>query len=715
MAIVYVRWGEEGFWEFADLSPGRDVLFFDPRMERSSLTIGDRYRRLDPTWRTADLVLCRGSDPAIVDQVEQDAILPTILRSAPVQVLTGPFDGRFLQVRFTRPQWSPPPSFYPSLEELRQAELTAILDKNAAIFRGEDTHYGLPSGLHAGDFVRLGEAAHDPADVARLVDWILPYASPNVAFLGDNGSIVAVLLCLQHQALVRFGWHVAVDVLDHYPLDVATLRRAITDFRGALDPRSKIIFLLGVNSSGTVAERFKRLEAGRGEVLTICDTSSGSRLRGDVLVSYPVERWPVDDSGRCERCDDYGALIPIDPRAYEERPTLDVHRIPMSPKRAGSQQRFWEAARRTQAVRLHYDAHGGGTPTATRHFPIFLDVRALLSDAEFHERALAELRGIPVPELVLIPEHETTDSLVDLADEAYQSEEPAIGVHRVRAGKFSQELVTQLEGATKRILIMDDAIVTGATLGTLRRAIYRVTKRVKRNTPVSAFAILALPRDDGPERMLGRTFRDSTGTQASWVERVYLPGPRECAWCDERNLLRVWLDRLQPSTRQLAQRRVAALESSLGRENVLLVQQDDDSEIVESFFGNLDQVTGFAAAAATVQEIRLEMRKKRARSSIYIVDIPAAIEGYYDDVLLAAVLRTCRQGELRSTEQDALVDDVLGRVGLGPSKCNLYELGWAAALGRIPCEGVNSLLLRHPESHSLELSLVQELIHLNAG
>src|SRR5580692_6518277 len=86
MALTYVRYfprsvtTDDGLFD-------RQVLLFDPVSERQRIGIGDRFRRLDPAYRTAELVLIRGATHGFVSEIEQDPILRGLLRNTPVLLL----------------------------------------------------------------------------------------------------------------------------------------------------------------------------------------------------------------------------------------------------------------------------------------------------------------------------------------------------------------------------------------------------------------------------------------------------------------------------------------------------------------------------------------------------------------------------------------------------------------------------------------------------
>src|SRR5262249_41639854 len=158
----------------------------------------------------------------------------------------------------------------------------------------------------------------------------------------------------------------------------------------------------------------------------------------------------------CER----KALIFIDRRTYERVPSH--HRVPVTINAtiASSHQEFWEAAERTGAVHPHYDLIlEDGT---RRHYGIYIDLVALLTDSWFRNRIAAELRRVAAPTIALIPKHRASEALHALLVEAY----PGVETEFVPAGPLSDQLVNRLRSLTEAhsILIADDGLVSSATL-----------------------------------------------------------------------------------------------------------------------------------------------------------------------------------------------------------------------------------------------------------
>src|ERR1044072_4343616 len=327
------------------------VYFYDPRADRRVELISARYKRLDPLLEVDDVVVIRGSHPGFAAELERDAVLADLLQHNPVLVLAGSQNRAAREPTLWTPNWSREPGFAISAEDLVQLEIRSILETSGAIFHRDDYHFELPSGLeHADRFVRVAEALYDGVDVVRLVDWLLPHVTAKTAVLTDNGSMLALLFCLQAEARRRFGWDLPISALVEYPTDAREVRQRLREAaESATGQIDKLLIVVSVSSSGNAARLIKRVAPIDHEIVALCDTKPndpdnpiGMAERGEVaLCSMPVDRWEVVD-GSCEVCDEFG-LLRIHPRSYEVRQDLKFTAKKLPLKKAG----LWELDRKS--------------------------------------------------------------------------------------------------------------------------------------------------------------------------------------------------------------------------------------------------------------------------------------------------------------------------------------------------------------------------------
>ena len=139
MTLTYARYYPIVFRKDFDCFPSKRILFFDPTKERLQLSIGDRLRRLDPSIReNLDLIVLRGRTPKFVQDVSEDPLLPFIAKNVPILLLAGCCGST--KPRLLRLPHLAAPRFRPALNQLRQIEIEAILDRTKALFAGPQYH-----------------------------------------------------------------------------------------------------------------------------------------------------------------------------------------------------------------------------------------------------------------------------------------------------------------------------------------------------------------------------------------------------------------------------------------------------------------------------------------------------------------------------------------------------------------------------------------------
>jgi hypothetical protein len=673
--------------------PDRRVILFDPRIERGSQSIGERWRQLDASKRAVDLVIVRGSGEDFASEVEGDDVLRDLVGETPLLVLAGSWDAENRSPALSRPSWAAERDTDVELDEIRNYELATLVLESGAVYRESGCHFLLPSSsYHAEAFIRLADALDDHTDLVRLADWVLPLLDADTALLGDNGSLLGLLGVVSREALSRFGWHLAVATFNQYPSDNDSIRSFIDGFRA--QDWKRLLFLVTVSSSGSIAGRVEALreEGVDVEVAILCGTDPP----GDgpqCFARHLVERWKVEVNERCRRCGDLQTLI-IDPQTYEVRTSMHSVREGIDIEEAKRCAPFWEAADQQDAVALHvWVQTADGNPAGNRHLAIAIDVEALLRDSWFRERCLLALRRQPTPDLALIPRHDSTAALRELIAEAHGID-PA-KILDLEIGDFEDPVLAALS-ESKRLLVADEVVITAETMVTLRRRAYEA----KGGLEIWGFTPLLRPPSTLERRHLFRPFqgpgaegeggmRFASGFELSMPP----PGPGGCPWCAEMDLLETRLTNLSGPPRELAEERVARLRSNAGFGSPLLLRGDTPGTRTEgSYFGELRPEAAFAAASAVAQHQKDAFQRDRGVNELRYFNVPLAIEALYDTVLLGGMLRTFERRDLREIGRDEEVGRALGEYQL--DEAGLVEAAYAAITGKLPARPVVERLQR---------------------
>lgn len=682
---------------------GRRVIVFDPRVERGSRSIGERWRQLDAAKRTADLILIRGSTQDFQDSVEKDTLLRDTVGGVPLMTLSGGWDPERPGPRLGAPSWTAESEIVPDLDQVRTFELLTLVLESKAIYRERGCHFRLPSSrFHAEAFIRLADALDDHTDLVRVSDWVLPMLDAGTALLGDNGSLLGLLSVIAHEALVRFGWHVAVATLNEYPSDTEVIRTFIDGFRA--QDWERLLFLVTVSSSGSIAARVSALED-EIAVVVLCGTDPP----GDGPTCFTrqvIKRWDAGSDQTCEQCTEQHTLE-VDPQTYEVRTLIYRNQYGVDIPEAERCAPFWEAVDRSTAVALHTQVPtAAGNPAGTRHLAVALDVAALLGDEWFRDRCLTALRTQPAPELVLIPEQHAGAALAELVCDAHDLDPSAVA--GVPIGDFDAGLIERLRGC-ERVLVADEVVITAETMVALRRRVYDVTNG-HGDVEVWGFAAVMRPPSKLELGHVGRPFRGPSSTGGSQARLtsgflVFLPAPgnEACPWCAERDLLNDRLAGLSGTAASVAQARLTRLRVSGGLEPPLLLAGDLAARTDGSFFGELHSKAAFAAASSVAQRQKDVFLRERKVNELRVFNVALALEAFYDTVVLAGFLRTFDRRDLRDLTHDAEVDRALGEYQMRPG--TLAESALAAVKGKLPPES-----LTHRLQSSDELGEVAELL-----
>jgi hypothetical protein len=684
------------------------VILFDPRIERGSQSIGERWRQLDVAKRTVDLIVVRGSSKTFFDAVENDEVLRDVVGETPLLTLAGSWDPGDREPQLRPPSWSAKNDLEIDPGELRNYELLTLILQTDAVYRTDGCHFRLPSSrFHAEAFIRLADALDDHTDLLRLADWILPDLDPETALLGDNGSLLGLLAVASQEALRRFGWDLPVATLNRYPTSTEAIRSFVDGF-GAQD-WARLLFLITVSSSGSISDRVAALrdEGIDVDVLVLCGTDPppGDPAPGSprCFSRYVISRWRAGADQRCPKCPDQQILI-VDPRTYEVKATMEKRQYGIDIPEAERCARFWEAVDGRDAVSLHVQVETAeGNPAGSRHLGVALDIPALLGDDWFRSLCVEKLRSRPKPDLALIPKHAAAAALGEVIEEAHGLD--AGSILEVPIGDFAPDTVERLRQAS-RALLADDVVITAETLVALRRRIYEAAPKLE----IWGFAPVLRPPSQLEKSHLLRPFQgpSAEGSEQRFTAgfELFLPPPGEegCPWCAERTLLADRLSGLEGVPRKVADARLRRLRRSSGLEPPLLLYGDDEDGRTEgSYFGALRSRAGFAAASAVGQKQKESFQRERRVNELRYFNTALALDAFFDAVLLAGMLRTFDRRDLRDIARDEEVGRALGEYQM--SDATLVEATYAAVVDKLPADLVRERLERSKLGETAELLL----------
>lgn len=711
MPITYSRSDDGYFSSWADRADA-SILFFDPVLERYSHnpvaeSLGDRVRALDPGVRSVDFIILRGRDRSFAEIAESDPVLRTAVGDTPAVAL----------IAEESPEWKMTylplrglvePECYPPVELIRQTELEALCRRNAALFQNQHFHYQLPNRLHADGFIRLGDALHDPVDVARIADWICPHLKRDGLLLADTGSILALVQELSRRLNLPF------ECLAKYPSDRVTVERRIEDLRRHGRREGPLNVLVSVTSSGRLLKLVHDVTGGAAGMISVFDTRKPEDgTPGIILARVPIDRWEPNDKGECKVCP-HRQIMPIAEHSYECSPGLNWKSKPLVFKDAEADRPFWEVVDATRAVTLHVSKpYFRDGQQRSRHFGVYLDVERLLSHTGFASECRGVLeKKIAPPDVVLIPRHSCAQPVENLIRSVYSS----ATICQLESARLDDRALAHVRCA-RHVLIADDAIVSGGTLGGLRISVYRATQDLAEPPTIQAFVVVARPDRGSDLRAVVRPYRDRQGDQLFYGKMVYLP--ERCPWCEEKAVLTQVFEHLSAPSQIVANLRIQQFDAPLKFPFLLGVQAGQIIAPVtrRSFFGELGHETAFASCASTAQRMRNDFVTYRHGGVIEVFDVPMIVESYFETVFPSAVLRTATRSQLWNPNTHDQLGRHIERMDIEKAyPGSISELGLAAAVDKVPRDAVMKLLERAQEIKSDRcLEMLIELIKVNGG
>lgn len=727
MPISYVRFSEQRPVTLARRDGGLGglrVLVFDPVLEEyRSTSLGDRFRQIDIGLRDADAIIFRASTTFSFQQadnlhhlIHDDPIVSECLNSRLVGILgvsgletrkpemgwtlfTTGFGGKLLEI-----DW---------LSVLRETEIKAFLLATGAERFDPNSHFALPSGVHADKFVSIRRLLSDAVTVERIADWFIDRVEGTEAILLDQEAMLPLGIVLQSLVHQLTSWLPVVRILGDYPADLKTFNDTLLSLSDDITHARRVLFLLSISCTGRLARIFRSIAPrDSGLRVLLSGALDGEEEVEAALCRIPIRRFRVTRGGKCELCRRGSDLDRIDSRTYETVSILPGKKIKATKGRIGPTARFWGIVDEMDAVALHHN-----DPNTQRHHPVYLKLDRLLGHAEFRNACVDKLQVLDRPDVVIVPGHANSRVVGDLINEAFG--ETRIEYLPRGENRIPEALRPRL-ASCEHIMIADDAVITTRTVVDLKFQIYDLCKEYGQDPTLNVFAVVARPVSSQSIVSLRNRLQDHKGghLHAGW--EVFLPYPDRsfCPFCLERDLLVRSLHQLSPEARSEAQNRIRDLRGTLRDP---LQGRREERRIGGSFFvekktreaQDASSRSVFAAAQAAAMKLLDEAEQcGQSEGRVYRIDDADMLDKFYDAEILGGFLRTFGRKSLSwPANEDQVVSKLVDFAVTRESQDVLGEIGWAAVLGRLPPRPVLNLLESSTENQ--RHVMLRELIFLN--
>lgn len=635
-----------------------------------------------------------------------------------------------------------------------RVELRTLLDAGHAIWRPTDYHYQLPSGEHAGAFIRVGDAFRSPRDVRVLTSWIAARLRDQMAIAADSATLVPLITDLQ-AVMGGQGWTPGrVEMLDEYPRTRLDIARAVQPL--AQSPGG-ILGLLSVNSSGRYRGLMQEVLADCAPdnwslVVLVDKTSSGyDRDLASIPSGSDVDRvatWTsvrdqaLDqvEAGRCAWCRDNlrAPVVRIDPRSFEAVALPGEAFMMPDTVAARATLGFWENCFATAAIGVQCDPASGASLVArpkSTLMAVRIHLDRLLSDPEKLvatiatrvtdiQRSAASRQGNHLDQRKPL-DFTGCDAVLVSADERRLPGYDALYAGLVPILSLGSAPLLQMHPVDSAPAEIDDCTnvvilalgnVTGWSMRQMMLAV-RDRWQGKHDRTLSGVVINTRPSARREWINLTRSFENRL--DAIW--ETYLPwgSPLD----DEAVQLRQFateevLEGLSEEARAFAEDRRLICGPRVREWIERLHEVDEDPGNVpdpralfwgsppagtgrarvrnQSLYGfEVDAITAYAAVGAAMHSSRLRSASQDPRQAVF--EMPAVSRSYYDAIILACILRWAQPQECGwggdDREASRVMTELLARTQEeGDRKILLPELLLAAAQGKVPHPAAQELV-----------------------
>lgn len=589
-------------------------------------------------------------------------------------------DGTF---QWTEVHGQPVSSFSPDRlqEALRTAEMRYLLEADGVVMPPSDSfHYEGPNGDVYRQFIRFASALRSIGALDAVAFWLAPLTDDQPVVVVDSATVVSIALHLdryRHDCLGDDRRLAGVECVGDYSEESDGLRARLRAMPlGDEVDRASVptLVIRSVVSTGKLTTRVTHVcaEAGLRNVQTVAFYGAPDAV-GDVFCRMPA----LKESDGVPT----GATIPISGTNYFPELTVEPDLCNVNVKTAELGEDFFNKYRSLDAIAVHRSEPG----SSGRHHAVYVDIATLCDDSPVFRRGVVE-RVAKIrqrieqahrddsdnPEridVILSPEHAGARVLADIvANELGDTPRVRCDPEMLdRARERDKELLR----AARLVLLVDDALITGARLKNYRHFL-RACGYHSVETPIDLEFLVGLSRPEDNNDLRHVTDTVHGKVHFSWVEELLLPNwsEEECPWCVEhRSMERYEHLVLGSGSPDRFQNRLAELEDTTHglRANLFLPWSSTDRELPrrsneigpQSIFHADTEAELFAAVASAVQALRQQGRlTKRLRLPIAkVLDPKVWLAGrYYDSALTAAFLRATRRHDVRNAH---LRDDLL--------------------------------------------------------
>lgn len=697
----------QGFAEVDSTYKGARMILADFRSEHLDADLATLYEASGLADLPSDVLILRGADEQFARQVNEDGALAQRITDKRVLCVTGSTDPNNPWPDFRPIDWAVPAIVHPPIAAVRSLELLGLLEARGAILEEEHVHYELPtSGWHVSRYVKLRKAISDPDDAGRVADWLLPQMTDGCQVVISHRGLGTLKGSLRSQALQRFGWEVAV-----YDLPPYSDKSKDPHLPENLPERSgeERFLIIGVDFDGTRGNHVRSRGFQDAAAVALVETHPNA-ASSPAWIHVPAARCHPRD---CEPCQSGKSRVDlIDPDDEERRPRDDRQELTVTDEIIREREEFWQFVDEASAALVHTAHSYGDDPTGPerRDRSVDIDVPKLLEHDAFGPRCRAQLADLPPPDCILIPRHEATAALKDLAISAFEEIDESAIFDVPRSGELGD--AGRAAFRAKRVLLLDEMLVTGATLKRLIGGLKACEDEERfADLDLYGFVVLNGAATDRISKNVKNRFkkRGERNSRLHEAARVYLPPPSDgCPWCKERRLLTKFRASLGEEHGEAVDRRLTVLDDTPF--SGLSPVNDASDRVIGTVAGDMSATTAILAWASGLQQARAKAAPRR------YLRLDQTLS-WRDWSQYAGILRLATEDEVRYGPHEDEFIAAWQQETEQLSSDRLAEFAWAAAEGKLTPKSAAAVLetLSEMESDDPALAMHRRLIQMTLG
>lgn len=456
----------------------------------------------------------------------------------------------------------------PNIDDIRQAELIDLLQLDGVFFEHSgDALFDLPSKQYSDYFLRIGNLQSRQKFLSSVFFWSIEHLRDVRHVFCDTWSISTTCAIISEflNLYRRIGGEEAIQQPTSWSFSPGylpnnkTAKKLLREARGLAERKAgSLLVISSFYSSGNLEKsiaRTLRKEKNDGRVKMVAIYGAGETYDDSDLVMCGIDSFVKSKGLNGKRAEKFPttALLTVNPSTFfPDYRSPEVEKFKISDVRTFGD--FFEAYKGSGLFSVHRDGQNfvfhsrdGGT-YSSRHHTFHIDVTLLAQHPTFRSNLRESLGpNIETFDCVLMDQSAAAEALLEAVSAVKPelvSRAKRVVVSDWRLLEAEQDFLANANVQNKRTLVIVPTVISGQSLGTLRRQIRELVPSVLQ---ANLHFCVGLLRPDGQTEIHNYINVKNYFGQSSFnvVEHVVIPdwGVKNCPWCREELTLEALLER----------------------------------------------------------------------------------------------------------------------------------------------------------------------------